>query len=66
MNSKKKLRLTIINIIIVVCFILAIIFSFINKEISFIFLTSSIIATILNILLKKLWVKIKQMKKNYD
>jgi purine-cytosine permease-like protein len=64
MNDKKKIRLRVINTMVAISFVFAIVFTFIDIDISFLLLMFSFITALLSIGLKYFWTKMKYLKRN--
>jgi len=62
MNSKKQLRLDVLNWIICIIFALAMIFSFIDMIISDILIAVSLMISLFSLGLKEFWKMLKEFK----
>ena len=62
MNSKKKLRLNVLNAIIATTFILAMFSSFIDVKASYLLLTISFVMAVFSYFMRIFWSQVKQLK----
>lgn len=62
MNSKKTLRLKVLNSIVAITFVVAIIFTFIDVKASYLLLATSFVMAVFSYFMRIFWSQIKQLK----
>lgn len=64
MNSKKRLRLNVLNSIVAITFIVAIVFTFIDVKALYLLLATSFVMAVFSYFMRIFWSQVKQLKKN--
>lgn len=64
MNSKKRLRLNVLNSIVAVTFLVAIVFTFIDVKASYLLLATSFVMAVFSYFMRIFWSQVKQLKRN--
>jgi hypothetical protein len=62
MNNKKKLRLNVLSVMITSTFVMAIICTFIDVNISYILLATSFVIAVFSYFMRIFWSQVKQLK----
>lgn len=62
MNSKKRLRLNVLNAIIAATFTLAVVSTFIDYKISYLLLATSFVIAVFSYFMRLFWSQVKQLK----
>lgn len=62
MNSKKRLRINVLNGMTVVTFIVAMLFTFFDVTASYLLLLTSFVIAVFTLFLRMFWSQVKQLK----